>query len=357
MLLQVSQFVGLFAGHLAFAGCDGALQVASAVSHALQRGLGFLHQRVGEVDGSAVLGGQQEVAQHLAVVFLQDVAHGEEVVERLAHLLVVDRDEPVVHPVVGELLAGQAFGLRDLVLVMRELQVFAAAVQVDGLAQELLAHGRAFDVPAGTSFAPGGIPGDLVGRLLRLPQGEVQRVALLFPFGDAGTDFQVLDEVAGQQAVTRELAGAVVHVAVHFVGQSLVDQALHERDDLGHGLAHSGVHVRRRDVQRLHVLEILVDIFVRNVHRTDVFLSGAVDDLVVHVREVLHVAHLLAAVLQVLSHGIEHDERTGVADMDEIIDGGTADVHLQLGRIHRHEFFFSAAHGVVDLHVILPPRW
>ena len=234
--------------------------------------------------------------------------------------------------------------------------IFAAAVQVDGLAEILLAHGGALDVPAGTALAPGRIPGDLVGRLLRLPQREIQGILLLFAFGDAGADFQILDKVAGQQAVARELAGAVVNVTVHFVGQALVDEPLHERDDLRHGLTHSGVNVCRGDVEFLNILKILVDILVRHVHGADMLFSRAVDDLVVHVRKVLHVLHLLASVLQIFAHGVEHDERTGVADVDKVIYGRTADVHLEFRRIHRNEFFFSAAHGVVNFHVI-PPRW
>jgi hypothetical protein len=56
--------------------------------------------------------------------------------------------EAVVHPHVGQRLAGGALALGDLVLVVRELQVGAAAVDVEGVAQHLAAHGRAFDVPA-----------------------------------------------------------------------------------------------------------------------------------------------------------------------------------------------------------------
>src|SRR5690606_40117671 len=51
---------------------------------------------------------------HLRVVALEDIAHGEEVAERLRHLLVVHAHEAVVHPVVHELRAARALGLRDL---------------------------------------------------------------------------------------------------------------------------------------------------------------------------------------------------------------------------------------------------
>jgi hypothetical protein len=54
---------------------------------------------------------QQKVAQRLGLHLLQHVADGEEVPERLAHLLVVDLHEAVVHPHPGERLAAGRLGL------------------------------------------------------------------------------------------------------------------------------------------------------------------------------------------------------------------------------------------------------
>ena len=45
-------------------------------------------------------------------------------------------------------------GLRELVLVVREAEVEAAAVDVEGAAEVALAHRRALDVPAGATGAP-----------------------------------------------------------------------------------------------------------------------------------------------------------------------------------------------------------
>src|SRR5690606_9329182 len=98
------------------------------------------------------------------------------VAQRLAHLLGADLDEAVVHPVAGETVA-RGLGLRDLVLVVREDQVDAAAVDVERRPQILGGHRRALQVPAGAAGAPRGRPGGLAG-LLALPQREVARVAL-----------------------------------------------------------------------------------------------------------------------------------------------------------------------------------
>ena len=63
-----------------------------------------------------------------------------------------------MHPVAGEGLAGGALGLGDLVLVVGEHEVFAAGVEVEGVAEEFGGHGGALDVPAGTAGAQGGLP-------------------------------------------------------------------------------------------------------------------------------------------------------------------------------------------------------
>ena len=68
-------------------------------------------------------------------------------------------------------------GLRALVLVVREHEVVAAAVEVEALAEELERHRRALDVPARPALAPRRVPRRLA-RLGRLPQREVDRAAL-----------------------------------------------------------------------------------------------------------------------------------------------------------------------------------
>ena len=83
-----------------------------------------------------------EEAHDLSRVFLQNVLDGEEVVFRLRHLLVMDRDEAVVQPVASEamVVARACLRLCDLVLVMREDEIAAAAVEVERLAQILHRH-------------------------------------------------------------------------------------------------------------------------------------------------------------------------------------------------------------------------
>ena len=69
---------------------------------AAQRCPGVVEVLVAEIHRAAVVGAQGEEADRLAVVALEHLADGEEVAERLRHLLVVDVEQAVVHPDVGE---------------------------------------------------------------------------------------------------------------------------------------------------------------------------------------------------------------------------------------------------------------
>jgi hypothetical protein len=85
-----------------------------------------------------------------------------------------------MHPVIHEAMLMRAFGLRNLVLMVRELQILAAPMNIELLAEQFARHGRAFDMPAGTSFTPRRIPFDLIrfGFLGSFPQHKIQRIAL-----------------------------------------------------------------------------------------------------------------------------------------------------------------------------------
>src|SRR5690349_6906302 len=63
-----------------------------------QRLLGVVEVGLRVVDRAAVVRAHNEVAHHLGVVALEDLANGEEVAERLGHLRLVDAHEAVVHP-------------------------------------------------------------------------------------------------------------------------------------------------------------------------------------------------------------------------------------------------------------------
>ena len=318
---------------------------AEEIGDAPQRLFGLLQAGPREVQLLAVVAGQQDVAQRRqAEALVEHVLHRVDVADRLRHLLVVDEQVLDVEPEARELLAGRAFALRDLVLVMRKHQVDAAGVDVDRrFAEQPQRHRRALDVPAGTAGAAADVPRRLA-RLGRLPQHEVARALLVVLVGidaRAGLDAFVIEP--RQLAVRRQRRDLEVDRSVARVGMA----ALAERvDHVGHRLQVRIVGRARRVFDRLDAerggvlakrLDVLIGVFAQRQAR----LRRADDGLVVHVGEVHDVVHLVAAdVLQRAPQHVHADERAEVADVAARVDRQPARVH---------------AHGVVDAAGRRPP--
>ena len=100
---------------------------------------------------------------------------------------------------------------------MREDQIEAAAVDIEGLAEMRLAHRRAFDVPARPAPAPRAVPARLIRRR-RLPQHEIAGVALVGRDLDPGAGEHVLAAAARQPAVVRLRGDREQHMALGLIG-------------------------------------------------------------------------------------------------------------------------------------------
>ena len=294
------------------------------------------------------MGAEEGVAEDHAAVAGQELAGADHVADGLGHLLALELKEGVVEPVAGERLAGGGLGLGDLVLVVGEDEVLAAAVDVEGAAQVLAGHGRALDVPAGAARAPGRVPGGLAG-LGALPEGEVQRVALVRVDLDPGAGLELGQVAAGQPAVLGPLADGEVDVAADLVGDAGVDQA-----------GDQGQHLRDvaagpwRDVGRLHAEgggDLVVDPgpVLGHDEGPERVVAGGVDDLVVDVGVVADVEDVVAGGGQVAAEDVEHDHRAEVADVGLGVDGGAAEVDPDPALVAGHERLLATGQGVVEL--------
>src|SRR4030067_1731976 len=135
-----------------------------------------------------------------------------------------------VQPVVDELVSGGGFGLGDLVFVMGEDVVYAAAVDIERFAQVLGAHGRAFDVPSRPAGADLGLP-ERLSLFFRLPEGKVMASFLLIlVYVHPLSRLEFLEADLGKPAVGRELGAAEIGGAVFVIGVPLLDEPSDERD-------------------------------------------------------------------------------------------------------------------------------
>ena len=251
-----------------------------------------------------------------------------------------------MHPEPREAIPA-SLALGDLVLVVGELQVVAAAVEVERAPQELTRHDRALDVPAGTTGPPGALPAGLA-RLDALPECEVGGVPQA-PLGlDTGPSLHVLELAAGELAVALVSADVEVHPVLGHVGDVVVHQLLDEGDHLRHVLRAAWVVGDGLDSEVAQVAEVLLGVALGDRVPGLAGLLGAVDDLVVDVRDVVHEPHPQAPGEHPASHGVEHDGSHEVPDVTVVVDRRPADVHVDQAVLQGLQGPFLTGQAVVD---------
>jgi hypothetical protein len=131
---------------------------------------------------------------------------------------------------------------------------------------------------------------------------------------------------------------------------ALLNQGL---DHLLHGLdlaRGARADVRVEDAEAVHLLDEGVGVLLRHLRGRAALLVRAVDDFVVHVRQVLGKRDLVALVLQVAANHVEAQERARVAYVDLVVHGGAAHVHADLALVYGLELFLLVGLGVVYEH-------
>ena len=331
--------------------------------------LGGTERIVREIERAAVVGLKHEKADRHGRIglFKQPVRAGgqlferDEIAERFAHFLSVDRDHVVVHPVTGRIVAAGGGALGDLAFVVREHQVHAPAMDVEPFAEVARAHGRALHVPAGKAVAPRRRPAhDVFGRGL-FPQREVEGVALVgLSVQLARVGHHVFEHAAGQAAVA---VFAIVSLdveidrAVAHIGESLVENGLGHFDLLDDMARSVGLDARREHVERPHGIVVALGVILRHLHRFELFEPGLLGDFVLafvgivfevsHVGDVAHVTHLVARGPEVAEQQVEGDGGAGVSEMGIAVDGRAADIKSHERRVQRLELFFLAGERIV----------
>src|SRR5690606_38788732 len=170
----------------------------------------------------------------------------------------LDEQEAGVYPVAGEGLPGEGLRLRDLALVVGEPEVLTTPVEVYRLAEVLLRHHGALEVPAGEAPAEGGVPLHEVAGVL-LPEREVAGVPLLLVHDDGargggGADVELLGlGVAGELAVVGEGGDVEVDAVVGLVGVALPHERLGGEDLLADVLGGAGADGGLAEVERAPV--------------------------------------------------------------------------------------------------------
>src|SRR5215472_15304964 len=114
---------------------------------AIQRNCSLFYALSGPIKRLPVVSHQHLKSQDLARPIFQQIANGDEVAERLRHLLAFDLKKAVMRPVIRHHRRMEgATRLRDLIFMMRKYEIDAAAMDVKRFVEVLPRYCRAFDV-------------------------------------------------------------------------------------------------------------------------------------------------------------------------------------------------------------------
>jgi hypothetical protein len=167
-------------------------------------------------------------------------------------------------------------------------------------------------------------------RALGLPEQAVQRVALARPLRVAAA----FPEDLLAQALLEPRDGAEVRVRVHVevnilidvVGGAHVEQPPHQRHDQRDRLDRADVAVGRQNPQRGHVLAEQRGLAHREHLPVVLVARGPLEQRIVDVRHVLHVAHVVSGVQPGALHEVEGEVGGGVAEVGRVVRGDSAGV-------------------------------
>ena len=154
-----------------------------------------------------------------------------------------------------------------------------------------------------------------------------------------------------ERAVGGEFREPEIHAPVlGLISDPLLQQLPDHRDhplDIAR-LRGCGKMVRALDPQRVEVREKRVFIHLREVREPTTRRPCAADGLVVHVGQIHHALHLVAARLKVPLEQVLEDVSAKVSDVRVVINRGAAGVHLHPlpGGIERREIFGLARVGI-----------
>src|SRR6202007_1423343 len=113
---------------------DRLARGAEDVAERLELRPGLLERPFGVVERLPPMAGQEEEEQRLPTPAVERVLERDVVADRLVHLAAPHAEHPVMHPDASESVAERA-RLRDLVLVVRELEVEPTAVDLEARAE------------------------------------------------------------------------------------------------------------------------------------------------------------------------------------------------------------------------------
>ena len=146
------------------------------------------------------------------VITFKELVESDEVTQRFTHLLSVDGNHIVVHPIFHRLVTQCCARLCNLCLVVWEHQVHTATVDVECIAKIFCTHSRALQVPTRETFAPWRWPVHNMLWCCFFPQCKVCRTAFFALSIQFASSFEQFVDIS-----TRQFSVVIVFVIFLYI--------------------------------------------------------------------------------------------------------------------------------------------
>ena len=200
-------------------------------------------------------------------------------------------------------------------------------MNIKGFSKQITAHGRALNMPAGTSFAPFGIPLGFTG-FCSLPKCKVRRILLGFLNSNALPGLQFVDFLAGQGAVGFKFTNGEIDVTILvLIGIALFFELLDQGKHLRNVLSRSRLNARRQAAEFTEIFLHTLGIGLGQFGRQNLAFSRTFNNLVVNIGYVADEFDVVAALLEPASCHVKSDKCSSVSNVAVIVDGNAANIH------------------------------
>ena len=216
---------------------------------------------------------------------------------------------------------------------------------------------------SGEAFAPRGRPVHDVLRGGLLPEGEIERRALVVLAVQVAGPFAGIFQVAAREDAVVVLLVVFGHVEVDgtvaFVGIAGIEDLLHERDLLDDMAGGTRLDGGRQHAEAAHRVVVAQGVGLDHLHRLQLLQPGFLGDLVLsrvgivlqvsHVGDVADVADLVAQLLEQPEEHVVGDARTGVSQVGVAIDRRAADIHAHHTRMDGDKEFLLMRQRIIEV--------
>src|SRR5688572_19304895 len=239
---------------------------------------------------------------------------------------------------------------------MRKLKVLASGMYIQGFAEILHRHCRAFYMPAWTAAAERSVPARFLVLADEFPQGKIASVLLLVLVS--------VDALAAASDIARKIdlrqlsilgkrSDPVIDRAVGFVRLSVLDQLRDDIDHLRNMMRRPRRYFWPLVAKCVKIFPKILYIRRRKFIDAHALLRRLINDPVVDVCQIKNVRDFVTLELQITTQDVAKNERPEIADVRKIPNGRPADIHPHFAFFLRVKFFLLTRQCIKESEHIL----